>query len=308
MTPRQSLSLGLALTLAACAHARPVDPRVSALARAPTTPGRVRVLTLNAHRFFDPRCDSSRCGAGAYEAQPTTEAFWAQADRLAVAVARARPDVVCAQEVETDTSLDALRERLGGAMRTAVLGETGGPASVDVAVLSRDPALEVRRHRQRHRLTLPDGRRTTFARELLEVHLDHHGARVVVFCAHFRSKFHDDPARRAAEGAAAAELVAATAREHPEALLVLAGDLNDTPGSDALNALQRSGLDRVAEALPPGADATWRGRDGAFAIDHILHARSAAGRVVAGSVEVLRDGDGGYGGSDHAALRADFAL
>jgi endonuclease/exonuclease/phosphatase family metal-dependent hydrolase len=288
-----------------CAHAIPVDARVLTLLSAPSDPARVRLLTLNAHRLFDLRCDSRACGGSAYEALPSGEAFDAQVQRLALGIARAAPDAVCVQEVETESALDALQRALGGRYVTAVLGETGGPGSVDVAVLSRDPLREVRRHRRAHPLVLPDGRRATFARELLEVRLDHHGREVVVFCVHFRSKVRDEPERRAAEGAAAAEIVSSVAQRRPDALVLMAGDLNDHPGSDALNALQRSGLRRVAERLGPDGDITWRGRAGAFALDHILHAPTAARWTEAG-VEVLRDGDGGYAGSDHAALRADF--
>jgi endonuclease/exonuclease/phosphatase family metal-dependent hydrolase len=288
-----------------CAHAIAVDARVLTLLSAPSDPARVRLLTLNAHRLFDLRCDSSACGGSAYEALPSGEAFDAQVQRLALGIARAVPDAVCVQEVETESALDALQRALGGRYVTAVLGETGGPGSVDVAVLSRDPLREVRRHRRAHPLVLPDGRRATFARELLEVRLDHHGREVVVFCAHFRSKVRDEPERRAAEGAATAEIVSSVAQQLPDALVLMAGDLNDHPGSDALNALQRSGLRRVAERLGPDGDITWRGRAGAFALDHILHAPTAARWTEAG-VEVLRDGDGGYAGSDHAALRADF--
>lgn len=305
MRPAVLVSLTL---LAACAHPRPLDPRVVTLLAAPRSPSRVRVLSMNAHRLFDLRCDSSRCGAGAYEALPTPERFDAQVDALALGIARAQPDVVCAQEIESDDALDALRGRLGSAFRTAVLGETGGPGSVDVAVLSRDALLDVRRHRRTRRLVLTSGRRTTFARELLEVHLDHRGHRVVVFCAHFRSKVRDEPERRAAEGAAAGEAVAEAVRAHPDALVVLAGDLNDHPASDALTALQRSGMDRVAARLPPGEDITWRGAAGAFALDHILHATAGRGRLVEGSVQVLRDASGTWAGSDHAAIRADFSF
>jgi endonuclease/exonuclease/phosphatase family metal-dependent hydrolase len=290
-----------------CAHTIAVDPRVHTLLGAPRDPARVRLLTLNAHRLFDLRCDSRACGGTAYEALPSEAEFDAQVQRLALGIARAAPDAVCVQEVESEAALDALQRALGGRFATAVLGETGGPGSVDVAVLARDALREVRRHRRSHRLVLPDGRRTTFAREFLEVRLDHHGREVVVFCAHFRSKVRDEPERRAAEGAAAAEVVSAVAAERPDALVLMAGDLNDHPASDALNALQRSGLRRVAERLGPEGDITWRGRAGAFALDHILHAPTAARWTEVG-VEVLRDGDGGYAGSDHAALRADFAL
>ncbi|MFO0624592.1 MAG: endonuclease/exonuclease/phosphatase family protein [Polyangiales bacterium] len=290
-----------------CAHAISPEPRVLALLTSPRDPARVRLLSLNAHRLFDLRCDSRTCGGSAYEALPSDAAFDAQVHELAFGIARATPDAVCLQEVESESALDALQRALGGRFPTAVLGETGGPGSVDVAVLARDPLREVRRHRRAHPLVLPDGRRAQFAREFLEVSLDHHGREVVVFCAHFRSKVNDEPERRAAEGAEAATIVTAVAQARPDALVLMAGDLNDHPGSDALNALQRSGLRRVAERLGPEGDITWRGRAGAFALDHILHAPTAARWTEVG-VEVLRDDERGYSGSDHAALRADFAL
>jgi endonuclease/exonuclease/phosphatase (EEP) superfamily protein YafD len=140
------------------------------------------------------------------------------------------------------------------------------------------------------------------------VHLDHHGRRVILLCAHFRSKVRDDPDRRAAEGATAAMVVAEAVRAHPGALVLLAGDLNDVPGSEALRALEGVPMERAAATLGEGGDITWRGAAGAFALDHILRATAGGGRLAPGGVTVLRDGDGGYGGSDHAALRAEFAL
>lgn len=271
-------------------------------------PPRVRVMTLNAHRYFDTTCDSGRCAPGDFEALPTATAFTAQTAALAFGITRAEADVVCAQEVETEAALRALQDRLGAAYPTAVLGEIGTPGSVDVAVYSRFALLEARRHRARE-ITRPDGSRTIFSRELLEVHLARGARRVVMFCAHFRSMVSDDPGRREAEGVTAAQIVAATAAEFPDALVVLAGDLNDVPGSPALAALERGGLDRVARRLPPGGDVTWTGFSGSFAFDHILHATRAGGTVIDGSVVVMRDGNGsGYAGSDHASLRVDFAF
>lgn len=273
---------------------------------APAAPPRVRVMTFNMHRYFDTTCDSGRCGAGDFEVVPTASAFAAQTAALAFGITRAEADVVCGQEVETEVSLRALQDRLGGAYPTAVLGEIGTPGSVDVAVLSRYPMIEVRRHRARQ-ITRPDGSSTIFSREFLEVHLSRGGRRVVAFCAHFRSMVNDDPGRRIAEGTSAAQIIAATVAEFPDALVVMGGDLNDVPGSPTLMALEDSGLDRVARRLPMGGDATWTGFSGTFAFDHILHASRGGGRLIEGSVAVLRDGDGAYGGSDHAALRADFS-
>lgn len=313
---RASLPL-LLLLLAGCREPRPAELPFDADVRAdvspvtdatdaPAAPARVRVMTFNMHRYFDTTCDSGRCGAGDFEALPTPSAFAAQTAALAFGITRADADAVCAQEVETEVSLRALQDRLGGAYPTAVLGEIGTPGSVDVAVFSRYPMIEVRRHRARQ-ITRPDGSSTIFSREFLEVHLARGAGRVVVFCAHFRSMVSDDPGRRAAEGTAAGAIVAATAAEFPSALVVMAGDLNDVPGSPALMALDAAGLDRVARRLPPGGDATWSGFSGTYAFDHIFHATRGGGRVIDGSIAVLRDADGAYGGSDHASLRADFA-
>ncbi|MBI5516186.1 MAG: endonuclease/exonuclease/phosphatase family protein [Deltaproteobacteria bacterium] len=274
----------------------------------------VRVATYNVHRYFDAVCDSGRCAAGDFEEAPTEEAFTQQTDRIARAVLRLDSDVVLLQEVETRGCLDALQARLGAlgaAYETAVHGEIGTPGSVDVAVLARWPRVATRLHR-RTRLPLPDGGTTTFAREFLEVELRVRGRTVVVFAAHFRSMVGDDPARRLAEAVAARELVTASARRAPDALVVLGGDLNDTPGSPTLDALEAGGgVVRVTRGLAPAAVATYQYFGVGQALDHLHFAADAAGRDVPGTAAVVRDrldGRAGLGDSDHAALRAEFTL
>jgi len=303
------IALFLALALA-CAS-RPSHLRALRTRTPPAPHARavLRVATLNAHLFFDTVCDSGRCGEGDFEAAPTAAEFARDAEVIAAAVRALDADVVLLQEVENQRCLDALRERLGDAYPTALVGETGRPASIDVAVLARDPMVSWRGHRGVP-FARPDGRRATFARELLEVHLDHGGRRVVVFAAHFRSKVRDDPGLRLGEAMAARRIVAARGSELPDALVVLGGDLNDTPGSPAIDALEEGGaLARVAATLPEGQQATYVYHGRAMALDHLFVPRAAMARVVAGSVRVLRDAPGeGYAGSDHASLRADFVM
>jgi endonuclease/exonuclease/phosphatase family metal-dependent hydrolase len=153
----------------------------------------------------------------------------------------------------------------------------------------------------------PAGGTTKFSRELLEVHLDIRGWRVVVFAAHFRSKFNDDPDRRLAEAMAAREIAAATAAQFPGALVVLGGDLNDTPGSPPLDALEAGGaLSRVASDMPPGSDWTYTYFDDRLALDHLYLLTGTSGAYVAGSAVVVRYGSPTLGDSDHAGLRATF--
>lgn len=266
---------------------------------------RLAFAAYNVHRFFDTVCDSGECASGDYEEQPTQAEFEAKADTLAAAVRRLAPDVICLEEVENQAALDALAARLPE-LPSKVMGELGYPASVDVALLARDPVTLVRRHHGRV-LTRPDGSTTSFAREFLEVHLDVDGTEAIVFCAHFKAKSNDDPGRRLAEAQEAAEILAETSAASPHALIVLGGDLNDVPGSAPLEALEGSGdLLRVASDMTESqATYTYNGR--ATALDHLFVDLRAAGAYVPGSTGIFRDGAGrGLGGSDHAAIRALF--
>lgn len=319
MTPRPLALAAVTLALA-CRPPPPAEPGDDAgaadvatdmgPAAEPVNLRRVRVATFNVHRFFDTVCDSARCGGDAYEELPSPEIFARRADQIAHAIERLDVDVVLLQEVETAASLRALSERLGPAWPTAVLGEIGTPASVDVAVVARDPLRAVRTHRDRV-LRRPDGSETSFARELLEVELDRGGRTVIVFAAHLRSMVSDDPGRRLAEAQAAREIVGARAAGRQGALVVFGGDCNDTPGSPTLAALEEGGaLERVTGGRPEAELATYVFGGAAIALDHLFRARDGGGALVPGEVSARWDAlpARGYGGSDHAALRAVFAF
>lgn len=266
----------------------------------------VRVATFNVQRLFDTVCDSGQCSGGALEAAPSQAAFDAQVSELARGIEAFEADVVALQEVETAASLDALRARLP-AFDVGVIGETGQPGSVDVAILAKGKVVETRKHQATPIMTR-DGRTTTFTRELLELHLEVKGRPVVVFAAHFRSKANDDPERRIAEAIAARGIVYRTSTEKPDALVVLAGDLNDVPGSEAIDSLERGELlVRVAKDLPAAEQATYVFQGQPQAIDHIFVAARVAGFYVPGSALVRRDARG-YAGSDHGAIHADFSF
>jgi len=267
----------------------------------------VVVATFNVRRFFDPVCESGSCAPEDYEALPTQQQFLAKADQLAAALRELNADVVMLQEIETQLCLDALQSALDGGYPVAILGETGASASVDVAVLARGDWLESRRHRGMP-LLRADGGATVFSRELLEIHLQRDGVRVVAFAAHFRSKSNDDPERRLLEAQVSHAVIRATAHEHPDALVLLGGDLNDTPGSEPINALEAGGhLHRAASQLPSDAAATYTFFDERLALDHLFVSLEAGGELVPGSVFVHGGGQG-FGGSDHSALSARFRL
>ena len=265
----------------------------------------IRVATWNVRRFFDPTCDSGSCGGDEFEALPSQQEFEERADEIAASIRSLEADVVLLQEVESQACLDALSARLGDVFDVFLIGETRLPASLDTVVLSKGRVEDVRTHRQ-DSFQLPEGGQTRFERELLEVHVIIESKRVAVFTAHFKSKSNDDPSQRLAEATRAREVVLGTAEEMGDALVVFGGDLNDTPGSDPLDALELGGdLVRVAAELDPDS---WTHifRGNIEALDHLYHA-DGLGKHVAGSSQVRRD-DGRFGGSDHAALLADFNL
>jgi endonuclease/exonuclease/phosphatase family metal-dependent hydrolase len=216
---------------------------------------------------------------------------------------------VSLQEIETQTSMDAISSRLVDLYPTSVFAETGADGSVDVAVLGKGTFVEARKHRY-HPMTKPDGSSTYFSRELLEVHQELDGRRVIVFSAHFRSKASDDPGRRLAEAQAAHDIVIASANEFPDGIVVLGGDLNDTPGSAPIDALENGNvLSRVAQDLPLVEQGTYQWNGEAQAIDHVFLATSSSGVYVPGSARVVHSPAAwGLADSDHAALTADFGV
>lgn len=276
---------------------------------APTYP-KVTIATFNVKRFFDTVCDSNRCGPNDWEEQLSEEGFNNRVEKVAAAIEGLEADIVLVQEFEKEEVLGEVASALDGRYPVQVFGETGGDASVDVGLLARGNLVDSRGYRDERELQRADGRRTQFAREFLRADLDVDGERVIVFTAHFVSKASDDPDRRLAEAKEAREILDEVAGQNDDALVVLGGDLNDTPGSEPMEALTGSG-----GLLRAGAD---RSIDETFTyvwnwepevIDHLLLAPTSGGRYVDGSAHSVHDREpAGLGGSDHGALVATFEM
>jgi endonuclease/exonuclease/phosphatase family metal-dependent hydrolase len=270
-------------------------------------PVRVRLATFNLKLYFDTVCESGSCAPADFEAAATPAAFAARTNQIAQAVTTLNADVVALEEVETQVCLDALLAKLGATMPYGVLGEIGTPGSVDVAILSKTPIDGVVAHRALERLTRPDGSRTNYSREFLEAHtVTSSGAKVVFFAAHFRSKVMDDPGRRQAEAETSRRIVETAAAASQDALVVMGGDLNDTPGSVPIDALTlNGGLLRAAADLPVADQGTYVFNGKAEAIDHLLQGKTPAANLVPRSAKVWKE-TRGFGGSDHFALTAEY--
>ena len=105
---------------------------------------------------------------------------------------------------------------------------------------------------------------------------------------------------------AARELAIQAAADYPDALVILGGDLNDTPGSPPIQALEANGgMLRVASELGEGA-ATYTYQGQAQAIDHLYLVETPGGVYLPGTATVIRSNQRGLAGSDHAGLVATF--
>ena len=267
---------------------------------------RVRVGTFNVLRLFDDVCDSGRCDDNDFEAVFSEAGLGYRVFQIAEGVRQMDVDVLLLQEIENQRALNRLLQELGDAWRGSFLGEIGGDATLDVAVVSRFPLVATEGYRDEIAVVRPDNSITTFAREFLQAELEVEGRRVIVFTSHFKSKNNDDAGRRLGEAQSAREIVVRVARENPGALVVFGGDINDTPGSAPLDALEAEGA--LVRVEPEGDPGTLRFGGQLYALDHLYIAADAAGVVVPGETRVVRDASGALGGSDHAAVRAEFAI
>ena len=277
----------------------------------PGTTQRIRVATFNVRKFFDLRCDTRNC-SGSYERVPSEAEFNAKAQQLANGITQLNADIVLLQELESAECLDAIQNSLDnnsmGRYPVSRLAETNALGSLDVAILARGEFVSVFSHTS-VTFDLEDGRTEGFARDLQEVHLKFGNRLIIAFNAHFVSKRTDqEGVWRRGEADAARKIILSKGQQHPEALVVFGGDLNDTPDSETIRTLERAGrLKRVAAELGEGAG-THIFDEKLQALDHIYVVDSTAGRYVDGSAQVIRTGERGLAGSDHAALLAEFEL
>ena len=233
--------------------------------------------------------------------------FEGKARAIARAILAMDVDFVLLQEIESDACMSELKARLGARYPLSYLGEIGTPASPDVGILGKGELLEVITHRDTP-IERSDGRMTTFTRELPEVHILFEEQHFILLPLHFRSKFNDDPERRLAEARAAREITLQAAIEHPSAIVVLGGDVNDGINSPALAALEADALlDSVHDDLPQHKRWTHTYENTQNMLDHLLLAVDAKGHWVLGETRVVREDAIGSWPSDHAALVGTIA-
>ncbi len=269
----------------------------------------VSVATFNVQRLFDEECDSGQCDADDFEEVISTLSINSKVDRIQRALMSIDADVIVLQEIEKKELLDRVLEGMESEYPTAIFGETNFAASLDVAVISRGDYIKHVKHRGTV-LQTQTGGTEKFAREFLEVHVEIEGQEVIVFGAHFISKRTSNSApRRWAEGNGAGEIASKVAAENPEALVVIAGDLNDTPDSAPLTAMCSHGCEMPSLKVSADKYYTHVFYGERAILDHVVYWPAEHVQMHPDGLSVIRDtGKDGLADSDHASPRVLFRL
>jgi len=269
----------------------------------------ISVASFNVEELWDTVCDS-RCGSSDFEKELTQGQFDAKIERIQQRILDALDaDVIILQEIENQRAFDALTQPLADTYPTRVFGELGFDGTLDIGIISKLGTTGTQTYRDEQPLFGGGGDR--FAREFLRVDLAKGSKRVSVFGAHFISKLSDNDARRRAEADTAAKIATDFAAANPEVLVVLGGDLNDTPESNTLRAMFSAGLVSPAQSLGLTTSEyysfTFRGER--EVIDHLLYVDGPDFGYIADSVRAVHDdGRSGLAGSDHGAVQATFTV
>ena len=201
---------------------------------------------------------------------------WQATYNTARVIAEVRPDVLLCVEAENRPTLLRFNEQVLGAefqcaFEHVMVVDGNDDRGIDVGVMSRFPISSVRSHVDDRG---PDGARI-FSRDCPEYLVTPPRRRsLVVLPNHFKSKRggndESSQARRLAQATRASEL--ATGALKTSKLVLLGGDLNDTPDSTALSALWQNGFQDVQShpSYPTDRPGTYGTGTQANKIDYLI--------------------------------------
>lgn len=169
-------------------------------------------------------------------------------------------DILLTVEVENRLSLERFNTQvLAGALDRrpypyALLIDGNDPRGIDIGIFSRYPITSIRTHLFETNPDRPSQR--LFSRDCPEFEIQLNGTPLVILGNHLKSKSQDDPELRLAQAKRVAEIYRAALERTPH--VIVAGDLNDHPTSDAAAALEGAGLRDVM------SHRSYRGLPGTF--------------------------------------------
>ncbi|MFT5449591.1 MAG: endonuclease/exonuclease/phosphatase family metal-dependent hydrolase [Gammaproteobacteria bacterium] len=240
---------------------------------------------------------------------------------LARMVAKLNAHVLGLQEVENETALAELNQRLPEPYAHCGLLQGNSHRGINLAFMSRFP-IHLTSHRQvvlrnesgcelhdfvnAQAVQSDNATALRFQRDLLLAQFTFAGHTLALFNAHLKSPIRNEWSNsgadviRAAEARAIQAIVSAYAIENPDHLTVLLGDLNQRHDHESLQAIMSLGyFDPVLDELVPENNqlSTHWSRPRAR-IDHLLLGPAAHNRYIAGSAAVHREA-GARKASDH---------
>jgi len=268
---------------------------------APSAPRSLRVVSWNVHDLFDEIDRTSPPGELDTVLSPAEVEV--KLARIGAVLTRLDADVVLLQEVENLQLLERLvAGPLGGAGYRAFLREGLDPRGIDLGLLARVPVESVLGHLDDR---TPSGA-YLWARDPLEVHLETGGRPVALLGAHLVSRLQPADDRRRLQAARLRELADGLAAAPSRPLVMVVGDLNDLPDSDALAPLLGDGgLLDLGAALIPGDAWTWSGGGAVERLDYALVPLCERATVTRFAVEA---GPDVAAASDHRPLVVDLWL
>ncbi len=262
----------------------------------------LRVVTWNVHDLFDEVDRTTPPGDG--DTVLTPAEVEAKLARVGSVLSRLDADVFVLQEVENLELLERLAAGpLAGRGYRASLRDGFDPRGIDVGVLSRVAIGDCVSHLDDR---APDGGHL-WSRDLVEVHLDVDERPVVLLGGHLVSRL--DPSedgRRFLQAARVRQAADEVRAANERALVLVLGDLNDVPGSEALRPLLGDGAFADLGGSLPDADSwTWSGAGARERIDYALV--PTGDRALVTRVEVASGADV-TAASDHRPLLVDLWL
>lgn len=175
---------------------------------------------------------------------------WMATYNTARVINEVQPDVLVCVEIENRPTLgrfnfQVLKEQFGFSYPYLMVIDGNDVRGIDLGILSKFPIREIRSH-----VHDAVGSSTTFSRDCPEYDIElPDGQTLVVIPNHFKSKRNGNDAEgqaRRKRQADAAHAIAVTALQRSN-LVLIAGDLNDTPGADTLATLFTQGFTDVMD-------------------------------------------------------------
>jgi endonuclease/exonuclease/phosphatase family metal-dependent hydrolase len=220
-----------------------------------------------------------------------TDVTWAATYNTARVIAEQKPDILMLVEVENRPTFDRFNEQVlkaefNFAYLYFMVIDGNDDRGIDVGVASRFPIEQMRSH-------VSDGAdegSEIFSRDCPEYDVIlNGGARLVVIPNHFKSKRNGDSAeaiaRRTRQATRAGEIARAALDRSP--LVVIGGDLNDTPDSDPLQPVFADGFKDVSihASYPKDRPGTYGTGLASGKIDYLIMSPQLQGKLKTAGVE-----------------------